>query len=476
MRKQVSNSTVAPSLDFASLSSLYRTGELLPTDVISHVFDRIAERGNDGVWINVASRTDALSRAVELERDRDWIQTLPLYGLPFSVKDCIDVAGIPTTSACPASAYTPTETNPAILRLIAAGAIFVGKTNLDQWATGLVGVRSPYGVSRNPFDARYIPGGSSSGAAVSVSAGLVSFGIGTDTGGSGRVPAGCNNVVGLKPTRGLMSTSKMVWANRSIDCLSVFALTCPDASKVLDVAQAYDPENPYSRQPVATPNSRDSYSGAKFTFGVPAAKFLEFFGNDDARKLFDSAIQTLNDMGGTCHEIDFTPMLEANRLLFFSSWVAERMVSVKKVMGGNANVLDDLLPITKKIIGAASTFSAVDAYETIHQLQALRHQSEPMWNEIDILVMPTTGTIYQIAEIESDPIKKNADMGYYTYFVNMFDLATIAVPNGFQRNGLPTGITLNAPAFSDRYLASIGAAFHKRRGLKLGATSIDVPS
>jgi allophanate hydrolase len=463
------------SLDFKSLRSSYESGHVSPRQVTSAIFDMIDERGDDGVWTYLVPRAEALARADQLESmDPGRRKAMRLYGLPFSVKDCVDVAGAPTSSACPALAYTADKTNPAIERLLEAGAIFVGKTNMDQFATGLVGVRTPYGVSRNPFDPEYIPGGSSSGAAVSVASGLVSFGIGTDTGGSGRVPASCNNVVGLKPTRGLMSTSNMVAANKSLDCLSVYALTCADSIEVLETGQDYDQSNPFSR-PEPESDRRKTYEGGAFCFGIPAAEHREFFGNTEARDLFDAAVEVLTAMGGRCKEIDYTPFKKVGKQLFDGPWVAERLASLRSVAGDNSDPLSQLLPITRKVIAQAGRYSATDYFEALYEVKSLRKQIEPLWSEIDVLALPTTATIYRIAEVEADPINLNRNMGYYTYFLNLFDLTGIAVPNGFLSNGLPAGITLNGPAFTDHYLAGLGAEFQRKRGNKLGATPFNLP-
>ena len=467
--------SIDSSLDFKTLRSRYRSGSLRPSQVVSHVLDRIEERGDDGVWTYVAPRADVLARAAALEEVPPETEALPLYGLPFSVKDCIDIADVPTTCACPELAYTARATNPVIQRVLAAGAIFIGKTNLDQFATGLVGVRTPYGVSRNPFDAAFIPGGSSSGAAVSVAAGLVSFGVGTDTGGSGRVPAACGNIVGLKPTRGLLSTSHMVAANRSLDCLSVFALTCSDAMEVVAAGQAFDATNPFSRAAKPVPVARRAFHGREFRFAVPSKGDREFFGNADAPKLFEEAIGVLTEMGGSCVEIDYAPFRKVNKLLFDGPWVAERMASLKKLGGPHRDPLRALLPVTRQVMSAATRYTAVDAFEGLHELSRLRRQIEPLWSDVDVLVVPTIGTLYRISEVEADPIDANKTMGHYTYFVNLLDLAAIAVPNGFQPNRLPLGVTFVGPAFTDLYLAGLGGEFHRRRCVKLGATPFDLP-
>jgi allophanate hydrolase/aspartyl-tRNA(Asn)/glutamyl-tRNA(Gln) amidotransferase subunit A len=453
----------ALSLDLPRLTADYRAGTLTPSAVVETVFDRVAERGDDGVWISLATRTDALERAGQLEalpaaeRAR-----LPLWGIPFSVKDCIDAAGLPTTAACPDYSYLPVRNNLAVERLLAAGAILIGKTNMDQFATGLVGVRSPYGVARNPFGAEHIPGGSSSGAAVSVAAGLVSFALGTDTGGSGRVPAAFNNIVGLKPTRGLISGVGTVPACRSIETISIFALTVPDAQAVFDVARSYDEDDPFAR---AVPLAASRVSTEPFRFGVPAAEFLDFFGDAAAAALFAGAVERLQALGGEKVEIDYEPFLEINDLLFRGPWLAERYGALSRFVEDRPGAL---LPVTRGILLGAKQFAGADVFAAQQRLNVLKRRIDRLWRDIDVLVVPTTGTIYTIAEIAADPIALNARLGTYTNFVNLADLAAVAVPNGFLPNGLPQGVTLIGPAFTDNSVASLADLFHRSTGLPLG--------
>jgi allophanate hydrolase len=451
-------------LELPQLAAAYARGTLTPSTVVEHILQEIASRGADGVWISVVSHEAALARAGHLEalpgRERE---ALPLWGVPFSVKDCIDTVGLPTTSACPAFSYTPTKNNPAVERLLAAGAILIGKTNMDQFATGLVGVRSPYGVARNPFDAAYIPGGSSSGAAVSVAAGLVSFALATDTGGSGRVPAAFNNVVGLKPTRGLISGVGSVSACRSIETLSIFALTVTDAQAAFEVARAYDENDPFSRPDALAPTCP---LPAKFNFGVPGAQWLDFFGDSGAAALFSNAVERLEGLGGRKVEVDYTPFTEINDLLFKGPWLAERYGALQRIVDEQP---DALFPITRDILVGGRNISGAEVYSAQQRLNILKRQVAKLWDKIDILVVPTTGTIYRIDEVEADPITLNARIGTYTNFVNLADLSAVAVPSGFLPNGLPQGITLIAPAFSDRQAAAIADRFHRAGGLPFGA-------
>ena len=454
------------SLDLHSLSSAYQRGALRPRDVVRAIHERTLARGDDHVWITRTPLAALLARAEELERQRAAGVSLPLYGIPFAAKDNIDVAGVPTTAGCPDYSYTPGETATVVQRLLDAGAIFIGKTNLDQFATGLVGTRSPYGACANAFDARYISGGSSSGSAIAVAAGLASFALGTDTAGSGRVPAAFNNLVGLKPTRGLLSTLGVVPACRSLDCVSIFTLHCADAAKVLDVVAAYDARDPYSRR--ASTAARNWVGAAPFRFGVPPAAQLEFFGDEAAKTLYQQALARLEALGGTRVEIDYTPFREAALLLYEGPWVAERVAAIKEFFAAQPQAVH---PVVRAIFDKAPNFSAVDTFLAQQRLEELRRATEAEWRKIDVLALPSAPTIYTIEQVLAEPIKRNSDLGYYTNFVNLLDLSALAVPAGFRPDGLPFGITLIAPAFHDAALCALGARYHQKLGGKLGATT-----
>jgi len=457
------------SLDLQTLGARLRTGAVRPRDVVAGVLDRIAARGEDKVWIRLTPRGALQARAAALERLGP--AGLPLYGVPFAIKDNIDCAGEPTTAGCPDFAYTPSESASVVERLHEAGAILIGKTNLDQFATGLVGTRSPYGACASAFDPRYISGGSSSGSAVAVAAGLVSFALGTDTAGSGRVPAAFNNIVGLKPTRGLLSARGVVPACRSLDCVSIFALTAGDTEAVLGVAAGFDPADPYARRSVAPRPLPSSLVGCRI--GVPRAEQLEFFGNRDAERLFHAAVKELLAQGAAQVEIDFAPFLETARLLYGGPWVAERYVAIREFFDRRPEAL---FPVTRDIIGGAAKLAAADYFAAEYRLRGLRRQVEPVWQSIDLLVTPTAGTTYTIDAVNASPISLNTNLGYYTNFMNLLDLAAIAVPAGFQVDGLPFGITLAAPAFTDKALCALGAAVHGRLVQRLGATRATLPA
>lgn len=457
------------SLDLTSLARAYGDGASSPSDVIGEVLGRIAARGADPVWISRAPEGEVTARAAALtalpaaER-----RNLPLYGIPFAVKDNIDVAGMPTTAACPAFAYTPERSATAVARLEAAGAICLGKTNLDQFATGLVGVRSPYGVPANPFDPAYIPGGSSSGSAVAVSAGLCSFALGTDTAGSGRVPASFNNIVGIKPTRGMIPCTGVVPACRSLDCVSVFALTAGDAHAVLDVAAGDDPRDPYARAGEQLPLR----GGCNLRVGVPGPDQLQFFGDDGAKALFAGAVDKASALGARLVEIDYAPFAETAALLYQGPWVAERLAAVEDFLKARP---DAFWPVTRRIVEGAHGYAAVDAFKAAYRLEALRKATAPVWQDIDAMLLPTAGTIYTTARLEAEPVTLNTHLGFYTNFVNLLDLCGIALPAGFLPNGLPWGVTFLAPAWRDRALARLGQSWQRSSGLTLGATGAALP-
>jgi allophanate hydrolase len=455
------------SLDVTTLQRHYASNALQPTDVVKAAYERMDRF--DHVWISRVPPAQALSRAGELERTS---RGLPLYGIPFAVKDNIDVAGMPTTAGCKEFSHVPTMSAVVVDRLTAAGAILVGKTNMDQFATGLVGVRSPYGPVANPFDARFIAGGSSSGSAVAVSTGMVSFALGTDTAGSGRVPAGFTNIIGMKPTRGLLSTRGVLPACRTLDCVSVLALTCVDARLVLKTVKAFDRADPFSRGD-ADRVELSLRGEPEVWLGVPRDRDLEFFGDRESPELFARAVAALERVNGRRVTIDFTPFRETAKLLYEGPWVAERLAALKDFYAAHA---DQFLPVTRKIIGGASRYSAVEAFEASYKLRALIRQAEAEWSRMDVLLVPTAATIYTIEQVEQDPVALNSNLGYYTNFVNLMDLCALAVPCGFRSNGLPFGATLIAPACSDGLLCALGADHQARSGLRLGATKNQMPS
>ncbi len=461
-------------LDLVSLRRLYAKRPGAVAAVVDAVYARIAADGDPALWIALVPATQARTRAAALAAlDTAAREKLPLYGIPFAVKDNIDVAGMPTTAACPAYAYTPERDANVVGRLLAAGAILIGKTNLDQFATGLVGVRSPYGTPRNAFDSAYAPGGSSSGSATSVAKGLVSFALGTDTAGSGRVPAAFNNIVGLKPTRGAIGTSGVVPACRSLDTVSIFALTSGDAAEVLDVAAGDDALDPFGRAPPPAWSPRPIAPRRKLRFGVPRAEQLRFFGNAETPRLFQAAVARFEKLGGSRVEVDYAPFAEAAALLYQGPWVAERQAAVGDFIARHPEAVH---PVTRQIIEGGGAYSARAAFEAFYKLEALRRGTASLWRSIDALLLPTAGTIYTLDEIERDPIRLNSNLGYYTNFVNLMDLSALAVPAGFQSDGLPFGVTLVAPAWHEGVLAGWAQPFHRAQRLPLGATGAKYPA
>ena len=456
------------SLDIAALRRLYQSGKLTPLELVEDLLARMAGEDSHAIWISRLGAEALRTYARNLE-GKD-IASLPLYGIPFAIKDNIDLAGLPTTAACPEFAYTPERSATVVQRLIDAGAIPLGKTNLDQFATGLNGTRSPYGACRNAFDPDYISGGSSSGSAVVVALGLASFSLGTDTAGSGRVPAAFNNLVGHKPSCGALSTRGVVPACRSLDAVSIFALTAEDAERVLAVAAGFDASDEYSR-PLA-PHGFDFGRAAGFRFGVPMLKDLAFFGNAEAERLFGEAVERLKSLGGTAVAVDLAPFLDTARLLYGGPWVAERYLAIRDFFDVHS---DTVFPPVREIIAGGRDISAADTFAHLYKLRAAKRVCDAVWSDIDVMLTPTAGTIYRVDEMETDPIRLNSNLGYYTNFMNLLDLAATAVPAGFQNDGLPFGVTLIAPPHQDVPLLHLASSMQQALGGKLGATDHVLP-
>lgn len=469
------------SLDLHGLKTRIRDagGRLAP--LYEDLRRRLDDHPDPALWISRLPWNEVQTRLAFLERvwaeDPNAAATLPLYGIPFAVKDNIDVEGMETTAACPAFAYRPAATATAVARLLDAGAVLIGKTNMDQFATGLVGARSPYGMVRNPFSSEHVPGGSSSGSAVAVAEGLVAFALGTDTAGSGRIPAGFNNVVGLKPSRGAISAFGVFPACRSLDCVSVFALTVADALAVFSAAQGPDSRDPFSRAapPARMGSSASAPSASRpsaFRFGVPDGAHLAPV---DAESLaqFHTAIARLEAMGGTRVEIPFAPFAEAARLLYQGPWLAERQAAFGDFAASRPG---DVLPVIRTILAPAPSLTAVSGFRAYYRLRELKAEANRLLAGLDALVVPTAPTHPTRGEVEADPFGPNTRLGTYTNFVNLMDLCALSVPSGFKAGGLPFGITLIAPAFREGVLAGLGGAFHAATGLHLGATPHPVPA
>ncbi|RJF77852.1 allophanate hydrolase [Rhodopseudomonas palustris] len=451
----------------AEIVAAHRAGTATPAQTVARCYQRIRAHGDPAIFITLRDEADAIAEAVALAAKDP---SLPLYGVPVAVKDNIDVAGLPTTAACPAFAYQPAQDSTAVARLRAAGAIVIGKTNLDQFATGLVGVRSPYGIPRNAMRADLVPGGSSSGSAVAVGAGLVPLSLGTDTAGSGRVPAMLNNIVGLKPSLGLISSTGLVPACRTLDCISIFALTVDDAVAALRVLGYPDPNDAYSRErPVAPLTTKPD----RLKLGVPRSGQLQFFGDQQAEAAYAAALQRWTRLGAELIEVDIEPLYETARLLYEGPWVAERYLAIRELIDSTP---DALHPVTRQITLGGKTVSAADTFAALYRLQALRKIADQTFAGFDALVLPTAPTIYTVDQVLADPITLNSRLGTYTNFVNLLDLCGLAVPASIGANGLPFGITLLAPGGRDAELASIGRIFHADTALPLGATGKPQPA
>lgn len=435
------------TLEISLLRSCYRSGDFTPVEVVREIYRRIRERGDDHVWIHLVPEAEAIARAETLSSQLH----LPLAGIPCAIKDNIDLAGAPTTAGCPSFAYTPESSATCVRLLEEAGAIIIGKTNMDQFATGLVGTRTPHGPCTSVYHPEFISGGSSSGSAVAVAAGLVSFSLGTDTAGSGRVPAAFNGIVGLKPSRGVIGCTGVVPACRSLDCVSIFANDPDDAALVLDLLARPDDADPYSR----AFGDRAPFS-RPFRFGIPMAGQLDFLGDVAASALYDGAVARFVEMGGLPVEIDISPFLETAELLYGGPWVAERYSAVGKFIDEHPDEVD---PTVAGIISRGGSLTAADAFSATYKLKTLRKRCAPAWQQIDFLLLPTTPTIYRIDEVLADPITLNSNLGRYTNFVNLLDLAALALPAGFRPDGLPLGVTIIAPAFSDFELCEVGRRF-----------------
>jgi allophanate hydrolase len=458
------------SFDIASLQAAYQGGTTV-REVIAEAVRRCATDSHHA-FIRRLTESELASFLTRLDGIDP--HSLPLYGVPFAIKDNIDLAGIPTTAGCPEFAYTPEDNAFLIQRFIDAGAIPLGKTNLDQFATGLNGTRSPFGACRNAFDPEFISGGSSSGSAVAVAKGWVTFSLGTDTAGSGRVPASFNNLIGLKPTIGLFSATGVVPACRSVDTVSVLALTAADAQAVLAVGAVPDAADAFSRAP--EPFGVD-FSQGPFRFGVPRAQDLNFFGNEAAKTLFSASVQRMEALGGIAVEFDLTPFLEAARLLYEGPWVAERYVAIKDFIDAQP---DAVFPPVRTIIEGGRNKTAADVFAASYRLKTLKRNCDAVWQDVDCMLTPTAGTLYRIAAMEADPIRLNSNLGYYTNFMNLLDYSAVAVPAGLLASGdavgLPWGVTLAAPAHRDVVLLRLADRLHRAVGGQLGATETAMAS
>ena len=470
--------SASPSL--AELRDACAGGSLTVAQVVDDLVARCASRGDDGVWIDRVPPEALARRAAELDalvaRDPGAAAALPLLGVPFAVKGNIDVAGLPTTAGCPAFAYAPGADAESVRRLLAAGGVLAGTTTLDQFATGLVGVRSPYGVPENALVPGLVPGGSSSGSAVAVAAGLVPFALGTDTAGSGRVPAALNGIVGLKPTRGLVSTRGVVPACRSLDCVSVFARTVDDAARVLAVLAGPDPQDPWSRTapahlpaPDGWPAGRRRLAGLRVAW--PDVDELDFAGDEPMRRAHLLLRARVEARAAAVVTVPVAPLFEAGDLLYSGPWVAERLAELGDFLAAHPG---DVLPVTRAIIEGGGRFSAVDVFRAQHRLAGLAAAVRAWWREADVLMLPTVGTTFTVEQVAAEPRAHNVTLGRYTQFTNLLDLAALALPGGTTDDGRPHGVAVHGPAFSDRLLLDVGTELAELAGEPVGRPAPDV--
>lgn len=450
----------------SALREAYASGTS-PVDVIDEIFIRLDTVNDPGIFIHLRDRESLRAEAKALGA---YDESQPLWGIPFAAKDNIDVAGIETTAACPAYAYTPDADAFVIANLRGAGALMIGKTNLDQFATGLVGVRTPYGAPLNAVDPKIVPGGSSGGSGVIVGHGIVTFSLGTDTAGSGRVPAALNNIVGLKPTLGALSASGVVPACRSIETISIFALTVEDAYDAFAVARGFDAADAYSKPlphaPLAQPTKQ-------LRVGVPNAATIEFLGDTIQQAAFERDVALLEASGAVIEYIDFEPLYAVARMLYEGAWVAERYTVIEDLLKTNP---DAIHPVTRQIITHAESMSAADAFRGIYRLADLKRAAEPMLADLDILCVPTIPTFYSVADLEADPVTPNSNNGTYTNFVNLLDMCGIAVPTAPRSDGRPGSVTLLAGAGQDALVAAVARGFEADCARNMGATAHPIPA
>ncbi|KUI26656.1 amidase [Mycobacterium sp. IS-1742] len=435
---------IGPSI--AEILASHAGGTGSPTRTAARVADAIAARGDDGTWLSTVPRGELLAAAEAIER-RPGARTLPLYGVPFGVKDSIDVEGVPTTLSCPDYAYVATSTAPAVRRLIDAGALYVGKTNLDQFATGLNGTRTPHTIPRSVYGGELISGGSSSGSALAVALGQVPFAVATDTAGSGRVPAALNGVVGYKPSRGLISTVGLVPACRSLDCITVMAGCIDDVDRVLDVMIARDDDDPWSR------DRGPRYDGTDIRIGFPPVEQLEFF-SDSEMRVAHLALRERLARRYPVIEVSLEPFLAAGELLYQGPWVAERLVVFADFL---AEQPDSIHPVVRDILRGGHRYTAVDAFAALQRLQELKAEAGRLWQQMDVLVVPTIGTTFTVDEVLERPMETNTVLGHYTHFGNLLDLLGVAVPAGVTADGRPAGAMLLGAALTDDTVLHLAA-------------------
>ena len=446
-------------IDFGinALKQAYAAGTLTPAQVMADIRARAAQTADYNIWLHLMTEAEQAPYLEALTSKSP--AECPLWGIPFAIKDNIDLANIPTTAGCAEFAYTPSQSAHVVQQLINVGAIPVGKTALDQFATGLNGTRSPIGPCHNSFNRDYISGGSSSGSSVALALGLCSFSLGTDTAGSGRVPACFNNLVGLKPSRGLLSNTGLVPACRSLDCISIFAFNSDDANTALAAAEGFDPRDAYSREnPYSNKARHYGQRTGPLTIGIIPPTQLQFFNDEDYQNAYYATLKTLSDSGITLVEIDYAPFAEAARLLYEGPWVAERYLATQPIIDEQPEVI---FPVVRDIIAPGNKPLATDVFKAQYRLNGLKRACQAQIASVDCLLTPTAGRHFTIEEMLAEPIKRNSELGYYTNYMNLADLASIAVPTQLTPKGMPFGITLVSHAFSDRALLAIANRFQQ---------------
>lgn len=440
--------TTGPTLGPTIAELLYaHRGSGSPVETAERVAAAVEERGDDGTWITFVGREQLLENARLLPGPSD----APLFGVPFAVKDSIDVAGEPTTLACPDYAYTAQTTAPAVQRLLDAGAVYAGKTNLDQLATGLNGTRTAYTIPRSVYGNSMISGGSSSGSALAVALGEVPFAVATDTAGSGRVPAALNGIVGFKPSRGVISATGLVPACKSLDCITLMAGNVEDIRTAFDVIAAPDDDYEWSRA------RGPGYDGRELRVGLPPFAQLSFFGDDAMASAHTEARSILGHEFKTC-EVTLEPFLAAGELLYQGPWVAERLVEFDDVLTRSPQSIH---PVVREILLCGYRFTAIDTFRAQQRLQQLKAEVSLLWREMDVLIIPTIGTTFTVDEVLANPIGCNTMLGHYTHFGNLLDLVGIAVPAGLTEDGRPASVMVLGPALSDDTVLHVAAALQK---------------
>jgi allophanate hydrolase len=438
------------NLNIDTLKKSYKSGEITISEVITSIKTKIEETKDHNIWIYTLNDVELQSYIKNLETKN--IDDLPLYGIPFAIKDNIDLANIPTTAGCKEYEYIPKKTAFVVEKLIQAGAIPIGKTNLDQFATGLVGTRSPYGECKNSINKEYISGGSSSGSAVAVALEMASFSLGTDTAGSGRVPAAFNNLIGLKASKGVVSTNGVVPACRSLDCVTLFTKTLDEVELVFDVVNKYDEKDIYSREYQEV----SSQIKEEFTFAIPKKEQLKFFGDEGAQDLFFKAVKNFEALGGKAVEIDYEPFNESANLLYSGPWVSERYIAIQDTITKTPQVVEKTV---RAIISGGDKPDAINYFESEYTLKKNKKYADKIFEEYEFMLTPTTGTIYTIDEVNADPIQLNTNLGYYTNYMNLLDLCAVAIPAGFRENGLPFGVTIVTNPFEEKKLLQYSSKY-----------------